>query len=1099
MKLRRFATLASLTAIGALGLATASPAAATPLWNLDLQHLETNFHPGSTGEYWVDVNNVGDTDTSGPITLTIKLPSGLTRESVRMSGDYVNYPLLNWKCPGAAGSTTIVCTTTSPILRHSISRQIIVSVNVNLPLGSEADLFATAKVEGGGAPAAPAVAGCPAKAGACAIEPTHVAPQDAGFGIVPSSFVPDFFEADGVSPEREAGAHPEIFTTPFDFNSISAPVETNPHQKVADENIHNVEVDLPPGFIGNPNAVTECTQADFTFGFCPPSSQVGRIDIRIYPILGGLENQSYSTLTTGVFNLSHPRGVVSDLAFAVAGNPVHIKASLDAANHYAVTTLVSNINEFRAPYTQKLTLWGVPADSSHDSERCPSFTTYALPGVGGYTGEECSTDAQRKPFLSVPSQCESDNTFRLHNYDSWQHRGVYGPEIDYTMPGLIVDCDKPRFEPDVEIVPTGHQANSPTGLDVHIKVAQNENPNALATPPVKRTTVRLPEGMTFSPSFADGLQACSLAQMKLGTNDPVQCPDGSRIGEVTLHTPLLPKAAEGSMYLAAQGNNPFGSLFALYLVIHDTEERGALIKIPGRIDLDPVTGQITTVFPDTPQFPFDDLTLKFRSGPRAPLINPPTCGSHAIGVEMASYAQPQDPVDVSNTYQVSEGPNGTPCPPDSARRPFSPKFSGGTLNPVAGAYSPFLFRLSREDQEQELSQVSTVLPPGLVAKIAGIPFCPEAAIASIPTAEGTGAAELAHPACPAASQIGTVSTGVGAGPGPNYFEGKVYLSGPYKGAPLSLAIVLPGIAGPVDLGNVVVRTALYVDPNTTQVKAVSDPFPTILHGVLLRVRDVRLRMDRPQTTINPTNCSPMSVNGQITGVGGSIFTTADDSLFSAATPFQVGSCGDLSFKPNLAFRLFGGTHRGSHPKFRATLTMPLGGANIAGASVALPHSEFLDQGHIGTVCTRVQFAAGAGNGTACPPASVYGAASAKSPLLDETLTGNVYLRSSSHELPDLVVALKGKIDVNVVGRVDSINGGIRNTFEMVPDAPVENFTLTLAGGNKGLLVNSRDICKAPAKATAKFTGQNGAQVTLRPELKSACGKAKKTKSSKRAR
>ena len=661
----------------------------------------------------------------------------------------------------------------------------------------------------------------------------------------------------------------------------------------------------------------------------------------------------------------------------------------------------------------------------------------------------------------------------------------------------MTHCEKPRFEPDVEIEPTGKQANTPTGLDVHVKIAQNENPNALATPPVKRFTVKLPEGMSFSPSFADGLQSCTLAQMKLGTNEAIGCPDASRIGEVTLHTPLLPKAAEGSMYLAAQGDNPYGSLFALYLVLHDTEERGVLVKIPGKIEVDEQTGQITTVFNDTPQFPFDDLTLKFRSGPRAPLVSPPTCGTQTIGVEVASYARPQEPVDASNTYNVTEGPNGTPCPPDSSRRPFHPSFSGGTLNPVAGAYSPFLFRLSRDDSEQELSQVTTVLPPGLVAKIAGIPFCPEAVVDSISSAEGTGAQELAHPACPAASQIGTLSAGLGAGPGPNYFPGRVYLTGPYKGAPLSLAIVSPGVAGPIDLGSVVVRAALYVDPSSTQVKAVSDPFPTILHGVVLRVRDVRLRMDRPQTTINPTNCSPMSVNASITGVGGNPFSTADDSIFAAATPFQVGSCASLSFKPKLAFQLFGGTHRGSHPKFKATLTMPPGGANIAAASVALPHSEFLDQGHIGTVCTRVQFNSGAGNGSDCPAASIYGTVSAKSPLLDETLTGNVYLRSSSHELPDLVATLKGKIDVNVVGRIDSVNGGIRNTFETVPDAPVESFTLTLAGGSKGLLVNSRDICKAPAKATAKFTGQNGAVRTLRPELKSACAKAKKTKKQKR--
>ena len=1076
MNLRRTILTLAVSTLGFLASAGASSAIAAPVWNLDLHHNQTNFAPGGKAQYWFDLNNVGSTGSSGLTTLTVNLPGGITRDTVRQELDGTLLPekQVTWSCPGSPGDSSLVCTTTGSVPRHTIARGLMFDVDV--APGASGDRFATAKIEGGGA-AKPA----------SAFELTHIDPEPASFGILPESFTPNFFEADESTPVREAGAHPDVFTVPFDFNSVDAPYSYLTYKKSESGSVRHLTVDTPPGFIGAPTAVGECSQAQFVIGECPASSQVGRFDAMTFGLLL-LVNRTY--ISTGVFNLSHPRGTISDLGFSLAGNPVHIKVSLDPANHYAIRSTVSDINETLPPFQQKLTLWGVPADPSHDSERCPAFYTGVF-GEEGKTTEECSTDHEREPFLSVPSQCETDNVMRLHHYDSWQNSGDFGPEIDYTMPGKMTDCDKPRFEPDVEIVPTGTQANTPTGLDVHIKVAQNQNPNALATPPVKTTTVKLPEGMTFSPSFADGLQSCSLAQMKLGTNEPIECPDASRIGEVTLATPLLPHPAEGSMYLAAQGNNPFGSLFGLYLVLHDTEERGALIKIPGRIDVDPVTGQITTVFPDTPQFPFEDLTLKFRSGPRAPLVNPPTCGSHTIGVTLTSYAQPQVPVDASNTYQVSEGPNGTPCPPDSAHRPFSPKFSGGTLNPVAGAYSTFLFRLSREDQEQELSQVTSILPPGLVAKIAGIPFCPQAVIDSISSAEGAAAGELAHPACPTASQIGSVSAGVGAGPGPNYFDGKVYLAGPYKGAPLSLAIVMPGIAGPIDLGNVVVRAALYVDPNSTQVRAVSDPFPTILHGVLLRVRDVRLRVDRPQTTINPTNCSPMSVNGQITGVGGSIFTTADDSLFSASEPFQVGSCASLGFKPNLAFRLFGGTHRGSHPKFKATLTMPRGGANISSASVALPHSEFLDQGHIGTVCTRVQFAAGAGNGEACPAASVYGTVSAKSPLLDETLTGNVYLRSSSHQLPDLVAALKGKIDVNVVGRVDSVNGGIRNTFEMVPDAPVERFTLTLAGGKKGLLVNSRDICKAPAKATAKFVGQNGAKATLHPELKSACAKATK--------
>jgi hypothetical protein len=1065
MSLRRLVLLIVLSGFGTLAL-VGHAAAAAPVLNLDIHHNQTSFSPGGTGEYWIEVSNVGGAATSAPLQLTVNLPSGLTLKPTEAG-------FSKWLCPGSEGDTTITCTMSAKIPRHTLSRDLFITVAVSP--GASGNVLTAARVEGGGA-----------GLGASATEPTQISPDPAPFSILPETFVPDFFLADGLTTEREAGAHPALLTVPFDFSSIEAPEpnsEGGDTRKRAAGSIRNLTVDTPPGFIGSPTAVGECSEAEFTIGSCPGSSQVGRIDVSLYPPVSG---HMYA-VSTGVFNLSHPRGVITDLGFVIYQNPVHIKVSLDPANQYALRSSVPNINETLPPYSQRLTLWGVPGDPSHDTERCPRFTEANSLAAEGDTSGECSSDPPHKPFLTLPSQCESDNVMRLHHYDSWQNTGDFGPEIDYTMPGKMTDCDRPRFEPDVEIEPTGKQANTPTGLDVHVKVAQNENPFALATPPVKRFTVTLPKGMSFSPSFADGLKSCSLAQMRLGTNDPIECPDASRIGEVALSTPLLPHQAEGSMYLAAQRDNPFGSLFALYLVLHDTEERGALIKIPGKIDVDPVTGQIVTTFEDTPQFPFDDLTLKFRSGPRAPLVSPPACGTQRIGVEVASYAQPQNPVDASNTYEVTEGPNGTPCPPDPARRPFTPKFSGGTLNPVAGAYSPFLFRLSRDDNEQELSQVTTVLPPGLVAKIAGAPFCPEAVIASISTNEGTGAAEAARPACPAASQIGTVSAGLGAGPGPNYFPGRVYLAGPYKGAPLSLAVVAPGLAGPFDLGNVVVRVALHVDPYSTQVKAVSDPFPTILHGVILRIRDVRLRMDRPRTTINPTNCSPMSVNGLITGTG--------SALFSAANPFQVADCASLAFKPKLAFRLFGGTHRGSHPKFKATLTMPPGGANIAAASVALPHSEFLDQGHIGTVCTRVQFNAGAGNGAACPPASVYGTATAKTPLLDETLIGNVYLRSSSHELPDLVVALKGKIDANVVGRVDSVNGGIRNTFEMVPDAPVESFTLTLAGGNKGLLVNSRDICKAPGRATAKFTGQNGAKVTLRPVLKSACAKAKKPKKS----
>jgi len=1039
-------------ALCSLGLLGAASASAAPIWNLDLHHNQTHFPPGGEGQYWVDIENVGTSDSSGPLTLSIKFPPGITRKALMHFEGALGK--MQWKCPGVVGATSLTCTTSESIPADGLNLSLDFGVTVKVAAGAEGVLTTTAKIEGGGA-AVPATTE----------EPTEISPEAAGFGIVAPSFTPDFVQADAHTPEREAGAHPDLFPVPFDFNTF-IPDPKLPLVAQESETIRDLHVDLPPGFIGNPSAVGECTQVEFLTEVCPGSSLVGVQLLRLFPLSGGPEEML--TPRVPVYNLSHPRGTISDLAFYITNNPVHVKVSLDPANRYAITSEAPEINESLPAYNQKLTLWGVPGDHSHDGFR------------GG------SIDGAAHPFLAIPSQCESDNSFRLHHYDSWENKNVFnGPDITYTLPGKVTDCDKPRFEPDVEIEPTGKQANTPTGLDVHVKIAQNENPNALATPPVKRFTVTLPLGMSFSPSFADGLKSCTLAQMQLGNNDPVDCPDASRIGEVSLHTPLLPRSAEGSMYLAAQGDNPYGSTFALLLVLHDTEERGALIKIPGRIDVDPVTGQIVTTFNETPQFPFDDLTLKFRSGPRAPLVSPPTCGKQTIGIEVASYAQPLKPLDASNTYTVTEGPNGTPCPPDSSRRPFSPRFSGGTLNPVAGAYSTFLFRLSRDDQEQELSQVTSVLPPGLVAKIAGIPLCPEQAIASISTAEGAGASELAHPACPAASQIGTVSAGLGAGPGPNYFPGKVYLAGPYKGAQLSLAVVAPGIAGPFDLGNVVVRAALHVNPETAQVTAISDPFPTILHGVILRTRDVRLRVDRPETTINPTSCAPKTVDGQISGVGGVIF--------NASVPFQVGNCASLSFKPQLDLRLFGGTHRGSHPKLKATVKFPPGGANTAAASVALPHSEFLDQGHIGTVCTRVQFAA-----NNCPAASIYGTVSAKTPLLDETLSGPIYLRSSNHPLPDIVAAFRGgRIDANLVGRVDSVNGGIRNTFDFVPDVPVTEATFDFFGGAKGLLVNSRNICKGTPRATAKLTAQNGAALTLHPVLKSACAKAKKSKKQKR--
>ncbi|HSR95033.1 MAG TPA: hypothetical protein VLK56_09230, partial [Solirubrobacterales bacterium] len=1068
MKLRRTALLTSLTAIGALGSIGVAPAAATPVWNLDIHHNETNFAPGATPEYWFDVDNVGDAASSGPLTLTVELPAGLSRNSVHSDQIVTGGGKVIWSCPGSPGDTALTCTTTTPISRHELSRNLILGVDV--APGAGPDLITTATLSGGGAPEAPPAAGCPPGAGACASELTHVNPDPAPFGILDESWVADFFQADGVTPVRRSGAHPDLATFSFDLNSVAQGVtgEGDP-QKAASGNIRHATADLPPGFLGNPTAVGECTPAELVVSLCPASSIVGRADLELFPPTNAADRFNVSS---HVYNMSHPLGVITDFAFVIDGNPIHIKVSLDAADNYSVRSTASDINETVPDFNTKVTIWGIPADPSHDSERCANGSTSID------TSTACSTDHPVQPFLTVPFDCHVDNQMKLSRYDSWQETGVFGPDVTYDMPGRMTDCDKPRFEPEVSLEPTGKQANTPTGLDVNIHVPQNENPNGLGTPPVKSAVATFPEGMAFSPSFADGLAGCSLAQIGLGTNEPVACPDNSRIGEVSISTPVLPKPLEGSLYLAKQGDNPFGSLIAFYFAVHDVEGRGVLVKVPGKVDLNPLTGQITASFEDLPQFPFEDFTLKFRSGARAPLTNPPTCGSHEITLTQTSWAQPDVPVVSTNTYQVTEGPGGGPCQNVASQRPFEPQFLGGTLNPLAGAFSPLGIRISRSDADQELSYAEGIAPPGLTASIRGVSRCSEAQIAAATARNqpGQGAQELASPSCPANSQLGSVDVGVGAGPasGLIYVPGKIYLAGPYEGAPLSGVVITPAIAGPLDIGNVVVRAPAYIDPVTAEIRVATDKLPQIVHGVLVRVRDVRVHLDRPNFALNPTGCEQKTL-------GASMFST-EGAVKHANNRFQVGDCGALGFKPGLSLTLKGGTRRGGHPGLRALYKPRPGDANVKGLVVRLPRSAFLDQAHIRTICTRVQFAA-----NNCPAGAQYGFVKAWTPLLDNPLEGPVYLRSSDHKLPDLVFDLHGEVPFQVATRIDSAHGGIRASIESAPDVPLTKVDLRMQGGKKGLIVNSRNLCSAPSRADVGFAGHNGKTEDLKPLMRAQCG------------
>jgi hypothetical protein len=787
-----------------------------------------------------------------------------------------------------------------------------------------------------------------------------------------------------------------------------------------------------------------------------------------------------------------PPGAAAAFGFNVAGVGVfiHLLGGVNSAGEYELTSDTRDIPQFGLFSGLTAELWGSPSDPSHDYRRghCAGEVNF---------GNACPTEPLSTAFLTMPTRCSADPLTVGIAADSWEEQGRFisgtsRTEDEEGNPLGVSGCNALEFHPTIESKATTNLADSPTGLEFKIHQPQDEDYEGLSTAALKDVKVTLPEGMTLNASAANGLTACSESQIGyLPSGGKIHfstvansCPDASKLGTLEVNTPLLAEKLPGTIYLARPYENPFGNLTAIYLAI-ESPERGIVAKLAGKVEANPETGQLTATFTENPQLPIEDFETHFFDGPRAALKTPLTCGTEETTTTLVPWSTPEgQDSHPSDSFQTSlpAGGQGN-CPASEAGAPNEPAFSAGTEAPSAGAYSPFILKLSRKDGTQRLTGIDTTLPKGLTGKLAGIPYCSEAQIAQAQAREvpNGGAAEQQSPSCPAATEVGTVTAGAGAGITPLYVPGHAYLAGPYKGAPLSLAIVTPAVAGPFDLGTVVVRTALFVDPETARIHAVSDPLPTIIDGIPLDLRSVDLRLDRPGFTLNPTSCEPMQITGSAPTLPG------QSAAFTS--PFQVGGCSALKFAPKVALSLKGGTKRNKNPALKAVVTYPNGNyANIASAQVTLPHSEFLDQSHIGTVCTRVQFAA-----SQCPKASIYGFARATTPLLDKPIEGPVYLRSSSHKLPDLVAALNGQVDVVLAGRVDTGKGaGLRNTFEAVPDAPVSKFTLEMEGGKKGLLVNSENLCRKQQRAIVSFTAQNGKAFEATPPIANSCkAKAKK--------
>jgi hypothetical protein len=873
-----------------------------------------------------------------------------------------------------------------------------------------------------------------------------------------STFVPVYPELGSFI--RQAGSHPDFtfaFSLPTDPDQV---VDGFPSPGPA-EAPHSVDLDLPPGMIGNPNVVTECDALDFApsgggQAACPLSSQVGVADVGLAQGGTGLAHS-----VVGIFNLSHGPDVPARFGF----NYLNTIALIDGRvrpGDYGVSAGSASISQALSVQSVKVTLWGVPSDPSHDAYRG------GLPNPEG--GGVQLLGAQQVPFLSAPTSCPEGPVPFTARGDSWEHLGVFDTrtvtsEADGT-PLVVEGCEAVPFSPSAEISPSSRVADSPTGLSVDLTVPQSSAPDVLATAHLRDVKMTLPKGMSVSASSAAGLGACSLAQIGLGSNGAPTCPTSSQIGTVRVKTPVLAEELGGSVYLAKQNDNPFNSLLALYIAVKGP---GFYLKLPGKITADEGTGQLTVTFQNNPQLPFEELQLTLNNGARAPLTTPSQCGTYQIQTELTPWSGTA-PVVLNSPITINQG-----C----ATGGFSPKLNAGTMDPTGGSYSPFVLQVTRQDGEQNISALKATLPEGLLAKLGGVALCPDALVA-------TGN-------CPASSQVGTVTVGAGAGPNPLYVPeaGKAptaaYLAGPYKGGPYSLVVKVPAQAGPFDLGTVVVRNALRVDPTTTQVTAESDPLPQILQGIPISYRDVRVEINRPEFTVNPTNCGPKSITSVIDSAGGKTATPS--------SPFQASGCGELEFGPSLQLKMTGQTKRAGNPALSATLKAPAGQANIASATVILPKTVFIDQRHVNGPCTRVQFAA-----NACPASSILGTATAYSPLLDQPLTGPVYFRSNGGErqLPDIVADLKGQIHVVLVGFIDSKKAGkesslVRTRFANVPDAPVSKFTLKLSGGKKSLIQNSANLCKVKPKAEVRMAGQNDKSHDFAAPIHVACGGGNKSK------
>jgi hypothetical protein len=847
----------------------------------------------------------------------------------------------------------------------------------------------------------------------------------------------------------QSAGHPNFGITDFTLNTLVGEGVNG----FVDGFVEEIVVDTPEGLGVNPEATPEkCTVEqleEVPAPTCPLASIVGfnylTVNGQSPPCAAPIPNQCLNVRAKiPVFNVVPFEGVPSMVGFPTSkpGEPTFIVGDLDPTDQHV-----------------RFTISGIHAP---DAEHPPIIGSRLV-----FNGK--ATTGLTENYLTMPSNCAGGQTtlLRVKAYGGAEDSASFTTEVGAD------ECESTPFNVQLDATSSG-STDSPEPATVDVRMPEQLEPKTRANSHLLTAKVTLPEGAGINPSLANGLTPCTDAQYKKGTDDPVECPASSRIGGIEVETNALDQPLGGDVYVAAPTSQEPSSGNQFRVFLHAFNDRyGVNVRLIGHVFPNLSTGQLEVVVPENPQAPFNSFKVNVDGGARGALSTPDTCGPHTTAAKFIPWSRPGEEVPAGEgsnlQFTLDTAPGGGPCPKTLAERPFSPAFNAGPTGNKAGAYNPFELHIGRPDGAQEIRQVNVDLPPGMVAKLKGVEYCSEASIAA--AANRSGAAEDDSPSCPGESLIGGVGIDVGSGPAPFHTNGKVYLAGPYKGAPISMVFVTPAVAGPYDLGTVVVRAAIDIDPETAEVHAVSDPIPYVFGGVKLDVRSIDVSISRKNFTLNPTTCrEPFAIAAGIFGGGGNPADPASWFESKSSNEFRAGECKALKFKPSFEARILGGKghmQRGDNPKFRAVLDARKGDANVRRAAFILPNATILDQGHIKTICTRVQLAA-----NECPKASIYGNAQATSPLLDKKLKGPVYLTSSDNPLPDLLVNLNGQVNVRLRGVISSEHGRLKTVFRNAPDVAVDKFTLTMKGGDKGLLVNTRNLCSRPTNGFLNLGAQN---------------------------